>query len=81
MALLPLIEADALLKGKYILMNVNQIPDLPLNGKEIRQVILNLVRNGLEAMEPGGQVTIRTYVEDEEVVLEVRDQGREYRQN
>ena len=37
--------------------------------------MLNLVRNGLEAMSPGGCLTIKTFVEDPEVVLAVEDQG------
>ncbi len=31
-----------------------------LDEKEIRQLVLNLVRNGLEAMHQGGTVTIST---------------------
>ncbi|HBS58838.1 MAG TPA: hybrid sensor histidine kinase/response regulator, partial [Firmicutes bacterium] len=47
-----------------------------LNDKEIRQLILNLVRNGLEAMDSGGMLTIETGVNDKGVVLAVRDQGK-----
>ncbi|HBC94383.1 MAG TPA: hypothetical protein DCZ10_16160 [Pelotomaculum sp.] len=74
-AVFPLILAGALIQDKYAGIELGDIPDLPFDEKEIRQVILNLVRNGLEAMSPGGCLTIRTFTEDNEVVLSVQDQG------
>ncbi|MDD2621239.1 MAG: ATP-binding protein, partial [Syntrophomonadaceae bacterium] len=50
--------------------------DLFLDNKEIRQLILNLVNNGLEAMSSHGEVTIKTFWEEEKVVLAVQDQGQ-----
>jgi len=74
-ALIPLIQSDAVNSSMDFVQDLGDIPNLPLNEKEIRQMLLNLVRNGLEAMDPGGMLTIKTYTEDEVVVLEVRDQG------
>ncbi len=74
--LTPLIKADALNTNKKVEIYLGDVCDLPLDGKEIRQVILNLARNGLEAMKPGGKLTIKTYMENDEVVLEVKDQGK-----
>jgi len=71
----PLIGADATLTDKYVLVERGNITDLVLDDKEIRQLILNLTRNGLEAMLPGGTLKIGTFAENEEVVLFVRDQG------
>ncbi|MDD3653683.1 MAG: ATP-binding protein [Desulfotomaculaceae bacterium] len=72
----PLIMANAIGSNKFFITELGIIPDLLLDEKEIRQIILNLVRNGLEAMSDGGIVTIRTYVENKEVVLSVQDQGK-----
>lgn len=74
-SLFPLIQADALVSDKNIEKAAGKIPALFLDEKEIRQLILNLVRNGLEAMSSGGQLTISTYAEGEEVVLAVQDEG------
>jgi len=74
-SLYPLIHVGAMEKDKNASLELEDIPMLLLDGKEIRQVILNLVRNGLEAMPPGGNITIRTYEEEGEVVLSVQDQG------
>lgn len=75
-AITPLIQADAMIGDKYINVETGDIGELLLDEKEIRQLILNLVRNGLESMNPGGTLTIKTYQEDGEVVLAVQDQGK-----
>ena len=75
-ALSPLIQADAMVSDKYINIKPEDIPDLPLDEKEIRQIILNLARNGLEAMSPGEKLTIRTFTDGGEVVLAVQNQGK-----
>jgi len=46
-----------------------------LDEKEIRQLVLNLVRNGLQAMEPGKTLTLETFMDEDDVVLAVKDQG------
>ncbi|MDD4238070.1 MAG: PAS domain S-box protein [Desulfotomaculaceae bacterium] len=75
-SLFPIIQADATLADKYVELVLGYIPDLFLDEKEIRQLILNLARNGLEAMAPGGKITIRTYLAGNKVVLEVQDKGQ-----
>lgn len=42
---------------------------------EIREVIINLLSNAMDAMEDGGTLTIRTYDEEEKVVVEIGDTG------
>ncbi|MDR3541488.1 MAG: PAS domain S-box protein [Desulfosporosinus sp.] len=73
--LYPLLEADAFTQNKQIYFMPWEIPNLELNAKEISQLILNLTRNGLEAMEERGSLTIKSYVKNSEVVLEVADEG------
>ncbi len=74
-AIFALIQADATLFNKNVHIDLGQIPDLMLDEKEIRQMLLNLARNGLEAMNDGGTLTIRTYLESSNVVLAVTDEG------
>jgi len=73
--LLPLIMADATNLDKNIKTNLKAIPSILLDEKEIRQLILNLVRNGLEAMSPGGSLSIKTYSDGTGVIMSVEDQG------
>jgi PAS domain S-box-containing protein len=74
--LLPLLEAGAILYDKNVKTELAEIPDISLDEKEIRQLILNLVRNGLDAMPPGGSMTLRTACCDQYVTLFVQDQGK-----
>ncbi|MFJ5791778.1 GAF domain-containing protein [Lysinibacillus sp. NPDC093197] len=72
----PLIEIDAFNQNKIIQFNLNDIPDLLLNRNEIRQLIINLYRNGLESMNIGKVLSISTYKGDGNcVILAVQDQG------
>jgi two-component system, sporulation sensor kinase E len=71
----PLIQAEATLTDKFMVVAYGSCPKLMLDEKEIRQLILNLAINGIEAMPPGGTLNIKTYQENEEVVLEIADQG------
>ena len=74
--LLPLIQSDAMKSDKYIVLELEVIPDLLLDEKEIRQVIFNLVRNGLEASPTGSVLTIRTFSDGDDVVLAIQDSGK-----
>jgi signal transduction histidine kinase len=74
-ALFPLLQADAFRLGHEVQIELGDIPDSIFDEKEIRQLILNLVRNGLEAMEHSGVVTIRTYSDNHQVILAVTDIG------
>lgn len=74
--ILPLIQADALLKDKSIELRLEEVPDLFIDEKEITQLIINLVRNALYATKPEGSVTIRTYIEYNAVILSITDQGK-----
>lgn len=71
----PLLKTAANASSKIVHYVHDTTPAVYLDEKEIRQLLLNLVRNGLESMEPGGTVTLRTYVENGDVILSVSDQG------
>ena len=76
-AIYPLLQSDALDQNKSVTIALEEkLPEIFLNAREIRQLIFNLVRNGLEAMEENGEVTIRTYTTSGQAVLVVSDGGR-----
>ncbi|MEN6390777.1 MAG: PAS domain S-box protein, partial [Syntrophomonas sp.] len=74
--LFPLLQVDALLTEKALVLQLSDVPELLLDEKEIRQLIVNLVRNGMEAMEAGGTVAIVTGLDGDDVILEVQDEGK-----
>lgn len=73
--ILPLVQANAIAQDLNINLDMHAVPDLLMDEKEIRQLILNLVHNALEASSANRNVTIRTYSENEYVVLAIQDQG------
>ena len=76
-SLYPLIQADAAALCKEIRLELGDTPPLFLDDNEIRQMILNLVRNGLEAMDEDGHLlTLQTYRDNDELVFTVIDQGK-----
>ncbi|NLW91405.1 MAG: PAS domain S-box protein [Syntrophomonadaceae bacterium] len=77
MKLLPLIQTRAISQNHYIKLELIDLPDLLLDKEEIHQLIFNLVNNALESMSSAGNVTIRTLIENGEVVLAVQDEGHE----
>lgn len=74
-SLLPLLEANAIMADKNVNTMLENVPGLRVDENEIRQLILNLVRNALEATAPNKAVTIRTFIEGNEVILAIQDQG------
>ncbi|MEG6584258.1 ATP-binding protein [Dendrosporobacter sp. 1207_IL3150] len=74
-SLFPLIQADANSSKIYVSSSLTAIPELLLDENEIRQLLLNLVRNSIEAMPNGGNLAIHTFQENSNIVLSVSDQG------
>lgn len=74
--LFPMLQAEAFRTGHNLKVEMGRIPDIILDGKEIRQMLLNLAYNAFDAMEAGGQLTIATFVEKGHVVLAVSDTGK-----
>jgi signal transduction histidine kinase len=56
-----------------------ELPDEPLPVRVdpdlMKQAVLNLVLNGVQAMAQGGTLTLASHREDDSIVTEVRDQG------
>ena len=74
--LAPLIHSDAIMQDKFLQLELEpDLPELLLHGREIRQLILNLARNGLEAMTSHGTLSIRTWLDKQTPVLSISDQG------
>ncbi|MEC0182336.1 ATP-binding protein [Paenibacillus peoriae] len=80
--LTPLLWADANLRGQTIELKLeDHVTMLHLNPKEMKQLLLNLSRNAMEAMGEKGVLTISTHEEGDFVELEVKDTGPGIPQN
>ncbi|UCC78804.1 MAG: hypothetical protein JSW64_11040 [Candidatus Zixiibacteriota bacterium] len=51
-------------------------PQVELDERRFRQVVFNIIGNALEAMEPGGKLTITTKAENGYVELKIEDNGK-----
>lgn len=72
----PLIFVDAIKHGVDIKVNLEKgLPLLILNSREIKQLVLNLARNGIEAMGDHGVLTIATSKQDDKITLCISDTG------
>lgn len=64
--------------GKQITFNRQLAPDLPsleLDKGQIKQVVLNLLINAIQAIDSQGEISIRTSLEEGSVVLTISDSG------
>lgn len=74
--ILPILRANAAILDKDIKLEMEHLPCVLLDEKEIRQLVLNLVNNAMESMPAGGgTIKISTFAEENQVVLSIQDQG------
>ena len=51
------------------------IPEVMASTNQMRQVMLNIIKNAKEAMPKGGRLTVRTSREDNKVLIYIQDTG------
>ena len=51
------------------------LPRMMADEAKLRQVLLNIMLNAIQAMDDGGRITVRTWAEGDEVAVAVRDTG------
>lgn len=73
--LFPILQAEAFHKGHQMNLDISEMPDSIFDEKEIRQLILNMVRNGIDAMPNSGVVTIKSYHESGKNIISIKDTG------
>jgi two-component system NtrC family sensor kinase len=53
----------------------DEIPEVMASTNQMRQVMLNMIKNAKEAMPKGGTLTVRTSREDNRVMIHIQDTG------
>lgn len=53
----------------------DNLPLIPLDAEQIKQVLLNLAINALQAMPEGGKLVFRTFQKDDKLYIETEDTG------
>ncbi len=76
---LSLVTEDAAFRNVETVRDLSErLPAVMVDGDQLRQVLLNVLLNGIEAMRDGGRLTIRTSLrgdEQSQVAVEVADTG------
>lgn len=71
-----LMEGDLASRGVTLTTSLDKtIPPAPHDPSQMRQVLLNLIKNAAEAMPQGGQVTLSSRRRADMVEVEVKDDG------
>ena len=68
-------EAQANGKTVHIETHLQEVPFVSGNEADLREVMTNLIFNAVDAISESGMLILRTYPEDNHVVLEVSDTG------
>jgi len=74
-SLYPMILSNANQNEIMVRLEISKVPQALVDEMEIRQLILNMARNALEAMSEGGVLTIGTRLEEGKIVLFIEDEG------
>ena len=63
-------------KGVILRVQAEEIPLFPFDAGQIRQVLVNIFKNALEAMPQGGELVVTAQVKENLVELTIRDTGQ-----
>ncbi len=71
-----LLKPQAEHKGLSFLVECDANLEATVDADKLKQVLLNLVRNGMEASKPGGKISMKAVETDEKIRLTVQDNGK-----
>ncbi|WP_426454232.1 PAS domain S-box protein [Paenibacillus sp. S-38] len=75
-SVLTLVNPQAIMQDVQILTKYGEVPAVLGEGNQLKQVFVNLLKNAIEVMPEGGEVTIGVETLGREVQVLIRDQGR-----
>jgi len=73
--MLPLISVEANIKSIQVFLRIRDVPKMMAKCDLLKQVILNLCKNAIEAMKEGGSLHIGARFADGKVFVDIRDTG------
>ena len=70
-----LILSNKIKHGIQIVKNFQELPLVEANHGKLNQVFLNIINNSIYAIKEKGIITIKTIVDNDQVVIEIKDNG------
>lgn len=70
-----LASETARMAGVIVQVDAGRVPPIAVDSEQIKQVLLNLILNAVQAMPSGGKVVLRSRQEKGFVILDVKDEG------
>ncbi|MFC5989036.1 EAL domain-containing protein [Marinicrinis lubricantis] len=71
-----LLETQAIMNNIQIQLEAEErLPVILSNSGQLKQVFINLLKNAIEAMPQGGNITLSAYASGEMLCVEVKDEG------
>jgi len=71
-----LFSEQAKLKGAQLIKLSNQSLEMIIDPELIKQAMMNLVQNSIDAVDEGGKVDIKYYRKNDNLIIEVSDDGK-----
>jgi PAS domain S-box-containing protein len=70
-------DHDARLRGVKYSVRKNFVPLSPVAGRgsQLREVFINLINNAIDAMPNGGSINVKSFMQDNQAVIQVEDDG------
>lgn len=68
-------ETATMATVSFRIESTGELPPVPIDQEQIKQVLLNLVINAVQAMPSGGQITLRAAHDGDCIRVEVEDEG------
>jgi PAS domain S-box-containing protein len=73
---IPLVETQAKMSNIDMIIDVEEgLPNIFCDGNQIKQVFLNVIKNAMESMPSGGQISFTVKKKDGHVQILIKDQG------
>ncbi len=72
---LVLLGSQALMNNVEVVTDVDTIPPFKCIGNQIKQVLINVIKNAIESMPNGGELVVQVKHRENKVCIQVRDTG------
>jgi signal transduction histidine kinase len=69
------IKSQAEAKGIQLEARIESMPEMKVDKRQMKQSLLNLLLNAIEATSAGGKIYINAYAKAQEVRIEIADTG------